>query len=167
MLLAGLLRDDPIERDVPVPVRTLALEVRRRGREGLVAQPLHLPTSEGWIALHGSLPDAPNTGRVAIVVQPAGEEYAVPLRLEAFGLTSREREVAGLVARGLDTAAIAERLVISPCTVQDHLKAIFAKTDTRSRKELLSQVFFHDQMPGVMARDPLNAGGHLQPPATT
>lgn len=62
---------------------------------------------------------------------------------------------------------IAERLVISPWTVQDHLKAIFAKTDTRSRKELLSQVFFHDQLPGVMARDPLNAGGHLQPPATT
>jgi DNA-binding CsgD family transcriptional regulator len=166
VLLAGLLRDDPIERAVPVPVITLAAEVRRCGRDGRVAQPLHLPTSQGWVTLHGSLPDAPETGRVAIVVQRAGEEYAVPLRLEAFGLTSREREVAGLVARGLDTQAIAERLVISPWTVQDHLKAIFDKTDTRSRKELLSQVFFHDQLPGVMARDPLNAGGHLQPAAS-
>ncbi|MDH4160668.1 MAG: helix-turn-helix transcriptional regulator [Actinomycetota bacterium] len=97
-------------------------------------------------------------------MQRAGEEYAVPLRLEAFGLTAREQEVASLVARGLDTAAIADRLVISPWTVQDHLKSIFAKTDTRSRKELLAQVFFHDQLPGIVARDPLNAGGHLQAP---
>ena len=163
-LLASVLRDDPIERSVPVPVLTLAAEVRRRGREGSNAAPLHIPTSDGWLTLHGSLPDEDATGRVAIVVQRAGEEYAVPLRLEAFGLTAREHEVAGLVARGLDTAAIAQRLVISPWTVQDHLKAIFAKTDTRSRKELLSQVFFHDQLPGIVAHDPLNAGGHLQAP---
>jgi Bacterial regulatory proteins, luxR family len=68
------------------------------------------------------------------------------------------------VARGLDTAAIAERLVISPWTVQDHLKAVFAKTATRSRRELLSQVFFHDQLPGIVAHDPVNAGGYLREP---
>ncbi len=163
-LLAAVLRDDPIERSVPVPVLTLAAEVRRQGREGRFARPLHIPTSEGWLTLHGSLPDEPSTGRVAVVVQRAGEEYSVPLRLEAFGLTAREQEVAGLVARGLDTAAIAERLVISPWTVQDHLKAAFTKTDTHSRQELLSQVFFHDQLPGIVAHDPLNAGGHLQAP---
>ncbi len=116
------------------------------------------------VELHGSLPDEAFTGRVAIVVQRAEEEYAVPLRLAAFGLTAREREVAGLVARGLDTAAIADRLVISPWTVQDHLKSVFAKTDTRSRKELMARVFFHDQLPGIVAHDPLNAGGHLQAP---
>jgi DNA-binding CsgD family transcriptional regulator len=98
------------------------------------------------------------------VVQRSDAEYALPLRLEAFGLTAREREVATLVARGLDTAAIAERLVISPWTVQDHLKAVFAKTGTRSRRALLSQVFFHDQLPGIVAHDPVNAGGHLQEP---
>ena len=87
----------------------------------------------------------------------------MPLRLEVFGVTPREREIATLVARGLDTAAIAERLVISPWTVQDHLKAVFIKTETRSRRELLAQVFFHDQLPGIVAHDPLNAGGHLQP----
>lgn len=162
-LFAGLLRDDPVQRTLPVAVMTLAAEVRRRGREGQVAPPLHIPTSTGWLTLHGSLPDAPDTGRVAIVVQRAGEEYAVPLRLEAFGLTARERELAGLVARGFDTAAIADRLVISPWTVQDHLKSIFDKTGTRSRKDLLSQVFFHDQLPGIVAHDPINAGGHLQP----
>lgn len=161
-LLEQLVDDDPAHRQIPAPVLTLAADVRRRGREGRAAPPLHVPTSSGWVTLHGCLPDGAIDGKVAIVVQRAGEEYALPLRLETFGLTAREREVATLVARGLDTAAIAERLVISAWTVQDHLKAVFAKTDTGSRRELLAQVFFHDQLPGIAAHDPLNAGGHLQ-----
>ena len=163
-LLESLANDDPIRRSVPIPALTLAADVRRQGREGRSAPPLHVPTSSGWLTFHGSLPDGSAVGRVAIVVQRAGQEYAVPLRLEAFGLTAREQEVATLVARGLDTSAIAARLVISPWTVQDHLKAVFAKTATSSRRELLSQVFFHDQLPGIVAHDPLNAGGHLQEP---
>jgi DNA-binding CsgD family transcriptional regulator len=164
-LLSLLVGEDPAHRGVPPAVLSIAAEVRNQGRAGRSAPPLHVPTSSGWLTLHGSLPGGAVDGRVAIVVQRADAEYAVPLRLEAFGLTEREREVATLVARGLDTAAIAERLVISPWTVQDHLKAVFAKTDTRSRRELLSRVFFHDQLPGIVAHDPLNAGGHLQEPS--
>ena len=161
-LLEQLVLDDPVHRKVPSAALSLAADVRSKGRSGRSAPPLHVPTSSGWLSLYGSLPDGSGSTRVAIVVQRAGEEYALPLRLEAFGLTPRESEVATLVARGLDTAAIAERLVISPWTVQDHLKAAFAKTDSRSRRELLSRVFFHDQLPGIIAHDPLNAGGHLQ-----
>lgn len=166
-LLDQLVLDDPAHRRIPSAALSLAADVRSKGRSGRSAPPLHVPTSSGWLSFYGSLPDGSGTDRVAIVVQRAGEEYALPLRLEAFGLTAREREVATLVARGLDTAAIADRLVISPWTVQDHLKSAFAKTDTRSRRELLSQVFFHDQLPGIMAHDPLNAGGHLQVGAST
>jgi DNA-binding CsgD family transcriptional regulator len=160
-LLEQLVLDDPAHRKVPSAALSLAADVRSKGLSGRSAPPLHVPTSSGWLTLYGSLPDGSGSARVAIVVQRAGEEYALPLRLEAFGLTPRESEVAA-VASGLDTAAIAERLVISPWTVQDHLKAAFLKTDTRSRRELLSRVFFHDQLPGIMAHDPLNAGGHLR-----
>ena len=66
-----------------------------------------------------------------------------------------------LVASGLDTAAIAERLVISPWTVQDHLKAIFDKTGTRSRRELRSRIFFTGHLPAIMAHAPLDHRGHL------
>jgi DNA-binding CsgD family transcriptional regulator len=161
-LLEQMVLDDPAHRRIPSAALALAADVRSKGLAGRVAPPLRVPTSSGWLSFYGSLPDGSGSARVAIVIQRAGEEYALPLRLEAFGLTPRESEVATLVARGLDTAAIAERLVISPWTVQDHLKAAFAKTDTRSRRELLSRVFFHDQLPGIIARDPLNAGGHLQ-----
>ena len=160
-LIEPLLRQGGVVRTVPVPVTSLAAETRRAGREGRSPAPLHVPTAAGWLTMHGSLPDGPAAGRVAIVVQPAREEHAAPRLLELFGLTAREREVAVLVASGLDTAAIAERLVISPWTVQDHLKAIFDKPGTRSRRELRSHIFFTGHLPAIMAHAPLDHRGHL------
>lgn len=120
-----------------------------------------MPTSAGWVTVHGSMPDGRH-GHVAVILQGTPEDHAAPLRLEAFALSQREREVATLIAQGLDTAAIAQRLYISPWTVQDHCKAIFDKTGTRNRAELRAQVFFHDHLPAIAVQTPLDAGGHLE-----
>jgi DNA-binding CsgD family transcriptional regulator len=96
---------------------------------------------------------------VAIVIQRAKPEAAVALELEARGLTQREREVAGLAVQGMSTVAIAERLFLSPWTVQDHLKAIFEKTGAHSRRELRALVFFEEYLPAIGARRPLDASG--------
>jgi Bacterial regulatory proteins, luxR family len=53
-----------------------------------------------------------------------------------YGLSAREREIATLIAAGLSTKALANRLYLSPWTVQDHLKSIFEKTGTHSRRAL-------------------------------
>ena len=49
------------------------------------------------------------------------------------GLTAREVEVLRLVAQGLTDAQVADQLVISPHTVNSHLKAIYGKIGVSSR----------------------------------
>jgi HD-GYP domain-containing protein (c-di-GMP phosphodiesterase class II) len=49
------------------------------------------------------------------------------------GLTQREVEVLKLLARGLPNKEIAERLVISPKTVGNHVEHIYAKIDASTR----------------------------------
>lgn len=156
-LLAG---SDPVARSLPTSILFSAAQTRAATREGRRPDPLHVPTAAGWITLHGSVPSGPRD-RVAIVIQATPEDQAAPLRLEAFALSPREREVATLIAQDLDTAAISDRLFISPWTVQDHCKAIFEKTGTRSRRELRALVFFQDHLPAIVVRTPLDAGGHL------
>jgi DNA-binding NarL/FixJ family response regulator len=51
-------------------------------------------------------------------------------------LTPAEHRVAELAARGLGNRAIAERLYVTPRTVETHLTHAFAKLDIRSRAEL-------------------------------
>jgi DNA-binding CsgD family transcriptional regulator len=51
-------------------------------------------------------------------------------------LTSAELEVARLVAQGLTNRAVAERLFVSPHTVNTHLRHIFVKLGINSRVEL-------------------------------
>jgi len=52
-----------------------------------------------------------------------------------FGLTAREVEIAGLLARGLTNSRIGGRLHISPKTVDHHVSAILAKLGVASRDE--------------------------------
>ncbi|TMK61380.1 MAG: hypothetical protein E6G60_11305 [Actinobacteria bacterium] len=51
-------------------------------------------------------------------------------------LTRREREIAGLAARGLTDAEIAERLGVSARTVESHLHRAYAKLGVTSRHDL-------------------------------
>ncbi|HST83732.1 MAG TPA: LuxR C-terminal-related transcriptional regulator [Kineosporiaceae bacterium] len=51
-------------------------------------------------------------------------------------LTRREREVAGLVAEGLTNREIAERLVVSPRTVEGHMDNIMRKLECASRAQV-------------------------------
>jgi DNA-binding NarL/FixJ family response regulator len=55
-------------------------------------------------------------------------------------LTVRELEIAGLAARGLSNRQIAERLVVSVRTVDNHLHNAFAKLGISTRGELAAIV---------------------------
>ena len=49
------------------------------------------------------------------------------------GLTHREAEILGLIARGLTNTEIAGRLCLSNHTIKTHINRIFAKTGSRDR----------------------------------
>ena len=79
--------------------------------------------------------------------------------MSAYRLTDREQELTRLVLQGCTTADIAERLVISPHTVQQHLKNVFDKTSVRSRRQLVSAVFLAHYEPRVRDNEQRTASG--------
>lgn len=145
-----------------VPSPLVALATFARGRAG-GAGPRHdviaVPTPSGWITLHASLPQASTAGQVAIVLERSSSPQTTALRLEVDGVTPREREIATLLAQGLTNAEIAKALVLSPYTVQDHIKSLFEKTRVGSRQELVARVFLDDYLPRVAGRAPLTSRG--------
>ena len=55
------------------------------------------------------------------------------------GLSSRESDILGLVARGMSNKRIAHALTIAPETVKSHVKRIFIKLDVKTRAEAVSR----------------------------
>jgi len=72
--------------------------------------------------------------------EPSSEKHA---RSYPAGLTPREVDVLRLVAAGLPDARIAEQLVLSPRTVNTHLRSIYAKIDVSSRSAATRFAFEH------------------------
>ena len=113
-----------------------------RGTPSEVALARVLSDSGTWVVLHGATLVGAGAPRVAVIVEPAHPARITPLLMSAYGLTEREQEITQHVLQGESTSAIAERLVVSPHTVQEHLKNIFEKTGVRSRRDLVGKVFF-------------------------
>ena len=101
-----------------------------------------LSRSGAWLVLHGAVLVGSGARRVAVIIERAHPARITPLLMSAYQLTEREQEITRLVLQGHATTEIASRLVISDHTVQQHLKSIFDKTGVRSRRELVSKVFF-------------------------
>lgn len=110
------------------------------------------------LAKHGDRAAAiPHFDRAYVLYQRAGAEHdhsRVQSRLRSIGvhrrrwkpterpllgwesLTEAEERVASLVVEGLSNADVADRLYISPHTVDSHLRQVYQKLDIHSRVEL-------------------------------
>lgn len=72
----------------------------------------------------------------AVTDGPVDDAPSPNRRVDDLGLTTREREVAEVVAEGLSNRETANRLFISVRTVTSHLDHIYTKLGIRSRAEL-------------------------------
>jgi DNA-binding CsgD family transcriptional regulator len=105
--------------------------------------------------LHASRLSLPEGPAVAVIVQEPSPAEIAPILMLAYGLTPREQMVTGLVCRGLSTRELADRLHITPNTLQDHLKSIFEKTGVSSRRELVAVILQEQYLPRAMAGQPV------------
>jgi DNA-binding CsgD family transcriptional regulator len=121
-------------------------------RQAIAARASELPrttvkTAVGtWLVLHGAVL---GEGAVAVFIQRAHPTLVSPLLLKAHGLTRREQEVAQWLLRGATAAQAAQRLSISPHTVNEHVKSIYDKTGARTRGELSATLFFGEHLPRI------------------
>jgi DNA-binding CsgD family transcriptional regulator len=79
--------------------------------------------------------------QLAVWFEEAAPAQVLPLVMDAYALTIREKQIVNQIRQGLSTKEIAAALHISSYTVQDHLKSIFYKTGVTSRRELVGQRF--------------------------
>jgi DNA-binding CsgD family transcriptional regulator len=94
-----------------------------------------------WLTLRAARMAGADQSRadIAVTIETSSGFERVDLFSRSHGLSPRESELMAALARGSDTRQLASELYLSENTVQDHLKSIFAKTGSRSRRSLLAR----------------------------
>lgn len=90
-----------------------------------------------WVTVSAARIDG---GDIAVTIEPSTAAQRREVFALAHALSPRERQVLDELASGADSSTIAHRLVISEHTVNDHVKAILAKTDLATRARLLARI---------------------------
>ncbi|OLT23080.1 hypothetical protein BJF81_11920 [Ornithinimicrobium sp. CNJ-824] len=128
--------------DASVVVHEVAAQARALADRGAGGPPAVARTRAAtgeWLLVRATRL-AGDVGRTAVLVEPARRSDVAPLLLHLHELTTREREVTGLLLTGMATADIARELWITPETLRGHVKAVFAKLGVGSRAELFARL---------------------------
>ncbi|GAA0384217.1 LuxR C-terminal-related transcriptional regulator [Microbispora corallina] len=130
--------DDGRLGDLPY---TLASLVHAAHRRAGAPHRVRIRTRAGrWLTAHA---ERLGEASVSVILEATRPQEIMELLADAYRLTGRERQIAALAGRGLTNKEIGSTLFLSAFTVQDHLKAVFTKTGTRSRSELAALLHGH------------------------
>ena len=135
ILLTGL-RDPQIHRQA-ISLGALGLVLKEKGIETMIKAIEKVHAGEVWLdrVMIANILNAKVQSRDSKDHSAASAKIAT--------LTKREREVIGLIGRGMKNKQIAEQLVISEATVRHHLSSIFAKLGVEDRLELVVYAYQH------------------------
>jgi DNA-binding NarL/FixJ family response regulator len=167
---AGLEAEPPA---IPMLADLHRLQLSGHGREASVilrergcryAAALALYDTDDRGALHEALRELralgaePAAARVSRRLRELGERRIprgprATTRANAALLTPRELEVLPMLAEGLRNAEIAERLVVSPKTVDHHVSSILRKLGISSRGQAHSAALRLGVLPAAVTRD--------------
>jgi DNA-binding CsgD family transcriptional regulator len=148
---AALLQLNPPDEPM-TPIPAAAYNVAA----ALVASEQGVPVGEPWSRVHlgasrwvtakaarmaETAPGGPETVEpdIAVSIEPSTPTERTDLFARVHGLSGRETEVLTLLANGLSSHEVADRLVLSEHTVNDHVKAVLEKAGARTRQVLLSR----------------------------
>jgi two-component system, NarL family, nitrate/nitrite response regulator NarL len=105
-------------------------------------------TTMPWVALTSLAQRGDDESRYAIDLR-AMDVLGIPVVVrqpaqsplpQLHALSARERQVAGLLARGLPNKAIARELSISVATVKDHVHKVLSKMGASSRSQIAAML---------------------------
>lgn len=150
---AALLQLNPPDEPM-TPIPAAAYNVAA----ALVAAEQGVPVGEPWARVHlggsrwvtvkadrmADTSRAPDTSDgvqrdIAVSIEPSTPTERTDLFARVHGLSARETEVLTLLGNGLSSHEVADRLVLSEHTVNDHVKAVLEKSGARTRQVLLSR----------------------------
>jgi DNA-binding CsgD family transcriptional regulator len=158
--LEELGHPEPHRDGLPMEVRALAATLHGADVGAAAFPRLRVRTRAGrWAVLHASRLELAGGAAVAVIIEEPSPAELAPLLMLAYGLTKQEQAVTRLVCRGLSTRELADRLHITPNTLQDHLKSIFEKTGVSSRRELVAAILQEQYLPRAMAGQPAGPSG--------
>jgi DNA-binding NarL/FixJ family response regulator len=121
---------DPESHRRAVHLGAMGLVFKDKAAEVLIKAIQKVHAGEVWL-------DRSLTASVLSEMLQADQTKKVDPEAEKIGsLTSREREIVGLVCEGLKNKQIGDRLFISEATVRNHLTSILAKLGLSDRFEL-------------------------------
>jgi DNA-binding CsgD family transcriptional regulator len=82
----------------------------------------------------------PTLVSIGVLLEPYVARRTIEHTAASLRVSSREREVLYLLLDGESTADIATKLNIAESTVQDHVKRLILKTDSRNRVEMAAKI---------------------------
>ena len=121
---------DPEAHRRAVHLGAMGLVLKDKAAEVLIKAIEKVHAGEVWL-------DRSLTASVLTEMSEAGQKRKPDPEAEKIrALTSREREIVGLVCEGLKNREIGDRLFISEATVRNHLTSILSKLELSDRFEL-------------------------------
>lgn len=113
----------------------------------VIATVLLLSSEDMWMLFGRSRPGEPSAD------DRASQQARLDAWFDLIGLTSREREIAALMAYGRTQPWIAERLNISENTVGTHVRHIYQKAGVHDRQQFIDHAFEPDHAASPDSRE--------------